>query len=643
MSADVEFPDPDILANLKPGTLSASEVEALYRAIINSSPDGILTTDLQGRVRFASPAFVSMLKLDCLDSLIGANVLDWVDPEDKERLSAHIRQAQGGVFAPDSQYHFRTSTGSRLVGEVNSTYLCAGDGAPVGFVVNFRDVTDRWQAFEDLHRSEEMLSSMVRSSPVGMHFYRLEGDDRLVLEAANPAADRILGIDHAPLLGKTLEEAFPPLIDSEVPRHYRQAASQGTQWKTEQITYAFGEVQGIYEVTAYQTQPGHMVAAFSDITARKQADQDLRTSLENLRLLRTIDQGIIDHDDLAASLDALIRPIQEYFQADAAEILFYDPVRMVFQQAAGAGFLSGSYHLPFDCYDGTSGLALRTRKMVRSIDLMGNAELHGDKIFYVHEGFVSGYAVLLEVPNRVQGALQLFYRSSVNLQRSTVDFFEMVGKQVAIAVEKASLWENHQHALNDLAVAYETTLEGWVYALDLRDKETEHHTRRVTELTLVTAQAMGISGPTLVDLRRGALLHDIGKIGIPDHILHKPGPLSSDEWDLMRQHPAYARNMLSSIPYLKDAIEIPYCHHERWNGSGYPCGLQGAAIPLGARIFAVVDAWDALTSDRPYRKAWTCEQALSYIVENAGTLFDPQIVAVFLNLPEIRGGGEETP
>jgi putative nucleotidyltransferase with HDIG domain len=183
-----------------------------------------------------------------------------------------------------------------------------------------------------------------------------------------------------------------------------------------------------------------------------------------------------------------------------------------------------------------------------------------------------------------------------------------------------------------LSHAYDTTLEGWSRALDLRDKETEGHTQRVAELALRLGRALGLPQADLVHLWRGALLHDIGKMGIPDGILHKPGPLTEQETAVMRHHPVYAYDLLAPIEYLRPALDVPYSHHEKWDGTGYPRGLRGEQIPLAARIFAVVDVWDALRWDRWYRSAWTLEQTRQYLREQAGAHFDPHIVNVFLRI-----------
>jgi putative two-component system response regulator len=192
--------------------------------------------------------------------------------------------------------------------------------------------------------------------------------------------------------------------------------------------------------------------------------------------------------------------------------------------------------------------------------------------------------------------------------------------------------KNLEEAHKQLLFAYDETIEGWSRAMDLRDKETEGHSQRVTELTIKLAQALGMPKEELVPVRRGALLHDMGKLGIPDSILLKPGKLNEEEWDFMRQHPQLAHNMLHPIEYLRPALDIPYCHHEKWDGTGYPRGLKGEQIPLAARIFAVVDVWDALTSDRPYRPAWEREKVLEYIREQSGKHFDPRVVKGFLEI-----------
>jgi putative nucleotidyltransferase with HDIG domain/PAS domain S-box-containing protein len=197
--------------------------------------------------------------------------------------------------------------------------------------------------------------------------------------------------------------------------------------------------------------------------------------------------------------------------------------------------------------------------------------------------------------------------------------------------ERERLAVEKEEAARRLAESYERMIEGWALALELRDRETEGHSLRVAYLTVELAEALGVTGDALNVIRRGALLHDIGKMGVPDSILKKPGPLTDEEWKVIRQHPDYAYKLIHPIPYLRDALVIPYGHHERWDGSGYPGGLKGKEIPFAARIFAVVDVWDALSSDQPYRPAWDRKDIVRFLREQAGIKFDPRVVAALLD------------
>ncbi|MBP1643639.1 MAG: putative sensor protein [Acidobacteria bacterium] len=242
---------------------------------------------------------------------------------------------------------------------------------------------------------------------------------------------------------------------------------------------------------------------------------------------------------------------------------------------------------------------------------------------------------LLFVPLLLRGrALGAFIVGSQDGTRAIgeqqVDLCRMLAAEIALAVTNAQLFESVERARNELVAAYDATLLGWSLALEMRDEETNGHTERVTRATLELAAAMGLPATELPHVRRGALLHDIGKMVVPDRILHKTGALSPEEWEIMRRHPEHARAFLAKIDYLGPALEIPYCHHERWDGEGYPRGLRGEEIPLAARIFAVVDVFDALTSDRPYRAARSRSEALDYIREQSGRHFDPAVVSAFL-------------
>ncbi|MBX3038367.1 MAG: GAF domain-containing protein [Anaerolineales bacterium] len=230
---------------------------------------------------------------------------------------------------------------------------------------------------------------------------------------------------------------------------------------------------------------------------------------------------------------------------------------------------------------------------------------------------------VIYVDNRAQSGI---------FHNDDLEIISSFSNQAAVAIENARLFDGLKSSNEELQIAYQATLKGWVRALDLRDKETEGHTQRVTSLTLKLATAMGIDGDDLIHIERGALLHDIGKMAIPDGILLKPASLTPEERALIQKHPVYAFEMLSPIKFLQPALDIPYCHHEKWDGSGYPRGLKAEQIPLAARIFAVVDVWDALVSDRPYRKGLDPKEVKEKIKADAGSHFDPRVVDVFLKL-----------
>jgi PAS domain S-box-containing protein len=262
----------------------------------------------------------------------------------------------------------------------------------------------------------------------------------------------------------------------------------------------------------------------------------------------------------------------------------------------------------------------------------------------VHKEDAGQIIELLASPTSDNATTTVSYRARrkngdyIWLETTARIFFDKENQQHEIQASSRDITERKQsqealqHAHASLQEAYDKTIEGWVLALDLRDRETEGHTQRVTEMTVKLARTLGYPEEEIVHIRRGALLHDIGKMGIPDEILQKPGPLTDDEWVVMRKHPLYAYHMLAPINYLKQALIIPYYHHELWDGSGYPHKLKGEAIPIFARLFTMVDVWDALSSDRPYRKGLQRKDVVDYIQKEAGRLFDPEIVSKFIPL-----------
>jgi HD-GYP domain-containing protein (c-di-GMP phosphodiesterase class II) len=357
----------------------------------------------------------------------------------------------------------------------------------------------------------------------------------------------------------------------------------------------------------------------------------LERQIERLQSLRAIDNAIVGSLDIKVTLAVLLDQVTGELGVDAAGVLLLDPRSRQLEHVASRGFRTRALeHTRLRLGQGHAGKAAALRQAVRVDDLRTFPGEFTRSPLFAEEGFVSYYAMPLVAKGEVNGVLEVFGRQPFNIDRGWEEYLATLAGQAAVAVDSGCLFEGLQRSNIDLTMAYEATIEGWSRALDMRDKETEGHTQRVTELTERLARAMGFDGQALVHIHRGSLLHDIGKMGVPDHILLKPGPLTDEEWVLMRRHPALAYELLSPIEYLARALDIPYCHHEKWDGTGYPRGLAGEAIPLAARVFAIIDVWDALRSDRPYRPAWPEAKALGYIREQTGKHFDPHVTEAFL-------------
>lgn len=380
----------------------------------------------------------------------------------------------------------------------------------------------------------------------------------------------------------------------------------------------------------------HLLTSIGEIAAnaihRATLYEQAERHLHRLAALHTVDRAVSASPDLRVSLSILLEQVVAQLSVDAADVLRLNPHTQTLEYAAGRGFRTKHIErskLRFgECGAGLAALERRTSIVAH---LAETADPRCAELL-AGEGFVAHYAVPLIAKGQVVGVLEAFHRSTLDPDTDWLDFLETLAEQAAIAIDSASLFDGLQRSNAELTVAYDATIEGWSRALDLRDRETEGHSLRVTEMSLQLARSMGVSEAELVNVRRGALLHDIGKMGVPDAVLLKPGPLTEEEWVLMKKHTQYAYDMLSPIAYLKPALDIPYCHHEKWDGTGYPRGLKGEIIPLFARIFAVADVWDALRSDRPYRKSWPEDKVRAHLIEQTGSHFDPQVMEKFLDL-----------
>ncbi len=363
-----------------------------------------------------------------------------------------------------------------------------------------------------------------------------------------------------------------------------------------------------------------------------EADHSRRAAARADALLRIADR-LNTQVDADAILNAIGEEVARAFNTPISVVALYDRTQDQLQTVAGVGLSTAQplAPLPRRAYDllvATLGATFSLADIQAAPPLAFLApykQARFRSIAFATMSYDHGLIGTL-------GALTIDERRTFSAEELLL--LQGLADQAAIAIENTTLFAELQHANKELSQAYDSTIEGWSHALDLRDKETEGHAQRVTEMTVTLARALGVGEEALVHIRRGALLHDIGKMGIPDELLHKPGQLTADEWVIMQKHPVYAYEFLSPIAYLRPALEIPYCHHEKWDGTGYPRGLKGEQIPFAARLFALVDVWDALCSDRPYRQGWPPEKVIAHIRAEAGSHFDPNIVPTFLKLVE---------
>lgn len=562
------------------------------------------------------------------------SMFDYIHPQDRERVRSRIAETLEHGEPYDVEYRIiGADGGERHVHAKGKTVKDEYDRT-TKFIGTIQDITER-------KRTEEaLLFTQFSVDQAAMPIFWMSRDGRLVY--CNHACS-YLGYSPEHLASLSIFDIDPELTRERWERDWARCREKEVVIYESRHRSVQGALIPVQLTATYMENRGHeyYVAFVKDISRRKLAEEKTAVQLRRLASLRTIDTAITGSLDLRVVLSVILDQVARHFDADAADILVLNQAYLL-EYAAGRGFRTDVGTRDLRLGRGVAGNVVRERRIIHIPDVReredcGSASANPD------EEFVAYYGAPLMVKGRVAGVLEVHYRCRRSLEPEEVDFLETLAGQTAIAIDNATLFTGLQQLNTELTLAYDSTLEGWSRALDLRDKESEGHSRRVTELTVCLARAMGIRDSELIHIRRGAMLHDIGKMGIPDKILLKPGPLDAGERRIMEQHPVYAFEFLSSTEFLQRALNIPYCHHERWDGAGYPRRLRGEQIPLAARIFAVVDVWDALRSDRPYRTAWSREKSKRHILEGSGTQFDPAVVEAFLGIiddfPCASGGG----
>jgi putative nucleotidyltransferase with HDIG domain/PAS domain S-box-containing protein len=482
---------------------------------------------------------------------------------------------------------------------------------------------------------------LIENLPVGVIVH---APDTQILQCNSSAAE-ILRMSAEQMLGKDARDPDWRFVRSDCTRMpadefpVNQVLATGQMLKnfvmgidrSQSGEYTWVLVNAYPEFSGSELVP-QVVVTFADISDIKCAEERIRRHLEHLTALVEIDRAINFSFDLNLSLATLLTHVIVQLEVDAADVLLFNPKSKTLEYVAGRGFHTKAIeHARQSLGEGYAGRAALERNLVHIPDLAKEHDSFLRKMLLAGEDFASYHGVPLIAKGKVMGVLEVFHRTRFKRNEEWIGFLKALAAQAAIAIDNVTLFDNLQRSNSELFQAYDATIEGWSRALELRDNETAGHTQSVAVLTVKLARLFGLSDAELVQVRWGALLHDIGKMGIPDGILRKQDALTDAEWIVMKKHPIFAYEMLSPIRYLRAALDIPYAHHEKWDGSGYPLGLKGEQIPLVARIFAVVDVWDSLRSDRLYRTSWPTEKVREHLRSLAGTHFDPHVLKICLD------------
>jgi PAS domain S-box-containing protein len=598
--------------------------------ILNSTGEGILGVDLFGKITFCNNAAEKMLGYG-YNELQDREVVDICYRGMGDHLHSdlhcnHLRKGyQKRLVQEKVQEYFQMKDGAVFPVEIN-TYPLSSDDIE-GAVITFRDLSWKEKINAELRASEEKYSSLFGTMNEAYALHKIVLNDNgtpvdYIFEEVNPAFEVLTGFKADDVIGRTVKEIIPDTESAWIDT-YGQVAITGKSVRFENYASALNRH---YEVIAYSPKRYHFATIFMDITDRVNMNLALEKQVSQLASLRNIDLAILNNVDFTQAFEVVVDEIEKQLGADACRIFYWDRDDNELKLGLQHGF---KYPLNLHHSHPILEMIYRKRELLYIKDLKPYEQLTKQ---LQGEGFISMVGIPLIAKDQLKGVLSLFFRNGFTPSDEWYQLLDVYAGQTAIVIEDISLARGLQRSNMELVRAYDTTLQGWANALELRDNETEGHSRRVTDMTVELARKMGFPESDLEHIRRGAQLHDIGKMGIPDRILHKPGPLDEEEWAIMRQHPVSAYRLLKPIEYLNKALDIPYGHHERWDGSGYPQGLKREDIPISARIFAVVDVWDALSSDRPYRIAWPQEKVFGYLQENAGILFDPAVVEAFLEL-----------
>lgn len=604
----------------KEAEMRLEESEARMRMVVSNVPIILFAINNAGIIMFSEGKGLNRLGLDPVE-IVGQSIFALF--HDSSDILYSVRKALIG-----EENSAQVDLQGRIFDVLYSPNFTS-DGIVKGVTGVGMDITERRGMEEAIEQSEVNLTAMIESTDDLI--WSVDRDHHLI--KFNNAFRRLFqqGFGLQIEAGQRLEDLLP----AEQSGVWSQFYSELNGGKRLRVEHKISEQQFLELTLNTIVKDGYAsgISIFGkDITERKLAEARIRQELKKLDSLRTIDIAISNGLDVDSILNMVLETVFQHLDVDAADVLLLDRSRQMLVYKAGNGFQTR---------------IIESAQLPHGVGLAWRAISSGEKITYPSERWINdisfsgllereGFLAYLGLPliakGKPKGVLEVFHRRKVQNSQEHLDYLDLVAGQAAIAIENNELFHDLQSTNQELVRSYEETIKGWSQALELKHEMTRGHSEHVVRLALALAREMGFSGDDLNQFKYGAFLHDIGKMGVPDRILKKPDSLNPEEWATMRRHPEFALHILRDIPYLKNAIDIPYCHHEKWNGTGYPRRLVGREIPLSARIFAVADVYDALTEDRDYRPAWTRGDALEYIRQQAGTHFDPHVVDIFMRV-----------
>lgn len=613
--------------------------EMRFRQFTNLSPMPIVVVTLDGKFDFINQQFINLYGFTLPDIPTTDSFFRKAYPNLAYREKAvqdwyaqieHISQ-HGGVAR--AEYEIRDTW--------NKPH-CVSFQASIfeeKAIIIFNDVTEHRKMETEIKENEILYRSLFENVQDSIFVMT----ENYFIEC-NQKTLELFGCKKSQIIGKT-PDSFSPEYQpngsksSLAAKNYIKKALNGETQRFEWVHTRLDGTSFNAHVTLSKIslpEKIYILAQVRDISKQKQDQAIIKRSSRRMDTLYNLDTVINTSFDLKTILTMFLNMIVEQAEADAAAFLIYDDYLQLLKFESGLGFHTNLEQATAQIPIGFSlaGKAAISRKTLHIPDLSKIEKNETLDNLVNTEKFVAYYAIPMIVKGDLKGILEIFQRSGSHNGSEWLSYIETLANRAAVAIDNTQLFTNLQQANLEMQLTYDITLEGWVHLLSLREKESLEHAQKIVRLTEKLSRMVGIQDKDLVHILRGALLHDIGKIVIPDHILFKPGPLDEEEWQIVRKHPTAAFSALNRIDYLKPATDIPYCHHEWWNGSGYPRGLVEQEIPLAARIFTVIDVWDALSQDRPYRKAWDSQKIRDHLKEQSGIQFDPFIVKAFLALLE---------